>query len=71
MGLIKSLLSPEVVASLAGLLLTVIGLIVTVALPILPTRIYRWMGLRIEEKHMKALHEAISTLCGLNRFRQT
>ena len=61
MDLIKSLLSPEVTASIAELLVAVIGLILTVALPILSARIYRWTGVKIEEKHMKALHEAIST----------
>lgn len=61
MDFLKTLLSPEVTASLAELLVAVIGLILTVALPILSARIYRWTGVRIEEKHMKALHEAIST----------
>ncbi len=61
MDFIKSLLSPEVTASLAELLVAVIGLILTVALPILSARIYRWTGVKIEEKHMTALPEAIST----------
>ncbi|MCL4066833.1 hypothetical protein M3484_09640 [Pseudomonas sp. GX19020] len=51
MDFLKSLLSPEVTASLAGLLVAMIGLILTVAPPILIGRIYRWTGVRIEEKH--------------------
>ncbi len=57
----EHILTPEVTAALAELLVAVIGLILTVALPILSARLYRWTGLRIEEKHMKALHEAIAT----------
>lgn len=55
------MLTPEILASLAELLVAVISLILTVALPLVSARIYRWTGLRIEEKHQKALHEAIAT----------
>lgn len=57
----NTILSPELLAGLAELLVAVIGLILTVALPILSARLYRWTGIKIEEKHQKALHEAIAT----------
>lgn len=57
----KALLSPEVVALLAEILVALIGLFLTMALPMVTARIYRWTGYKIEEKHMKALHEAVST----------
>ncbi len=61
MDFLKPLLSPEVTASMAELLVAAISLVLTITLPIITARIYRWTGVRIEEKHMKVLHEAIST----------
>lgn len=57
----SSLLTPEVLVSLADLLGAVVGLVLTLTLPVLSARLYRWTGIRIEEKHMRALHEAIAT----------
>ena len=55
------MLSPEVTASLAELLVAAISLVLTITLPIITARIYRWTGGRIEEKHMRALHSAALT----------
>lgn len=54
-------MTPETLDALAQLAVAAIGLVVTIAGPILTARIHRWTGIRIEEKHMRALHEAAAT----------
>lgn len=54
-------MTPELTAALADLAVAIVSLALTVALPIVTARVYRWTGLRIEEKHQRALHEAAMT----------
>lgn len=55
------LLQPGVLLGLSELLIAALGLILTVGLPVLSAKAYKLLGVKIEEKHMKALHEAILT----------
>ena len=55
------LLHPSVLLGLSELIVAALGLILTVGLPLLSAKFYKLMGARIEEKHMKALHEAVLT----------
>lgn len=55
------LLQPGVLLGLSELIVAALGMILTVGLPVLSAQAYRFLGVRIEEKHMKALHEAILT----------
>lgn len=55
------LLQPGVLLGLSELIVTVLGLILSIGLPVLSAQAYRFLGVRIEEKHMKTLHEAVLT----------
>jgi|GEM_PF-3451207 len=55
------LLQPGVLLGLSELIVAALGLILTVGLPLLSAKAYKLLGVKIDEKHMKALHEAVLT----------
>ena len=55
------LLQPGVLLGLSELIVAALGLILTVGLPVLSAKTYKLLGVKIDEKHMKALHEAVLT----------
>lgn len=54
-------ITPELVTAASDLVVAVISLTLTVALPMLSARVYKLIGVKIEEKHMVALHSGIAT----------
>ena len=56
--------NPETLQSISELAVALVSLIFTVVIPIVAARIYQFTGIKIEEKHMKALHEAINSWVG-------
>lgn len=55
------LLQPGVLQGLSEFLVTALGLILTVGLPVITAQAYRFFGVKIDERHMKTLHEAVLT----------
>lgn len=59
--MLESILTPEVVGAAQDLAVTVISATLTIGLPIIGTQLSRFIGIKIEEKHMRTLHSGVAT----------
>lgn len=54
-------MNPELLQGIAALAAALVSMIGSVVLPIVALKVRQYTGIKIEEKHMRALHEAAQT----------